>query len=82
MKATRPKSVNIDYELFISLLRFHLGDCLDEQSTIINSLNAKLDKMIDHDLYTKFKTSPSLEDRERARQEYLNRKGIPESFRY
>jgi hypothetical protein len=34
------------------------------------------------ELYTKYKTAPSEADREKARREYLDRRGIPESFRW
>ena len=32
------------------------------------------------DLYGKFKTAPTEEERERARKEYLDRRGVPENF--
>ena len=34
------------------------------------------------DLYGKFKTAPTEEERELARKEYLDRRGVPESFRW
>ncbi len=34
------------------------------------------------DLYGKFKTAPTEEERERARKEYLDRRGVQESFRW
>ena len=34
------------------------------------------------DLYGKFKNAPTEEERERARKEYLDRRGVPESFRW
>lgn len=34
------------------------------------------------DLYGKFKTAPTEEEREQARKEYLDRRGMPESFRW
>ena len=46
------------------------------------SRQKKLDKMVMRDLYGKFKTAPTEEERERARKEYLNRRGVPESFRW
>ena len=42
----------------------------------------KLDRMVMRDLYGKFKTAPTEEERERARKEYLDRRGVPESFRW
>ena len=45
-------------------------------------LEKKLDKMVMRDLYGKFKTATTEEERERARKEYLDRRGVPESFRW
>lgn len=42
----------------------------------------KLNRQIDHDYYTRFKTSPTEEQRESARKEYLDRKGIDTDFRW
>ena len=35
-----------------------------------------------HELYAQYKTAPTEEQREQARQEYLDRRGVPESFRW
>ena len=64
------KNVQIPYELFVSLLRYHLmedDDCLNE---------------IRQGLYAKYKTAPTQEERENARQEYLEKRGVPDSFRW
>lgn len=45
-------------------------------------LSDKLRRMVEHDLYTTYKTAASDADREAARQKYLESKGIPESFRW
>ncbi len=34
------------------------------------------------ELYTKYKTAPTEEEKEKARKEYLDRRGVPESFRW
>lgn len=48
-----------------------------------NALEDKLDKMVLHDIYSKSKdTTLTDEEREKARQEYLDRKGIHGNFRY
>lgn len=65
------KNVQIPYELFVSLLRYHLmedDDCLNE---IRQGLEQKLDSLVRHELYAKYKTAPTQEERENARQEYL-----------
>ena len=66
----------------MQLLRFHLMADVGCESEIKQELEKKLDKMVMRDLYGKFKTAPTEEERERARKEYLNRRGVPESFRW
>ena len=38
----------------------------------------KLDALVNQELYKKYKTAPTEEEREAARKEYLDRKGVPE----
>ena len=45
-------------------------------------LEKKLDALVMRELYTKYKIAPSEEEREKARREYLDRRGVPESFRW
>ena len=45
-------------------------------------LEKKLDAMVLRELYRKAKTAPTETEREKARQEYLDRRGIPDSFRW
>ena len=66
----------------MQLLRFHLMRNIDCETEIKQELEKKLDKMVMHDLYGKFKTAPTEEEREQARKEYLDRRGVPESFRW
>ena len=76
------KNVQIPYELFMALLRYHLvkdGSCVGE---IRRGLEKKLDSMVRHELYTKYKTAPTEEEREKARKEYLDKRGVPDSFRW
>ena len=40
-----------------------------------------MNAMVERELYTRSKTAPTEEEREKARQEYLDRRGIPENFR-
>ena len=76
------KNVQISQDLFMQLRRFHLMEDVGCESEIKQELEKKLDKMVMRDLYGKFKTAPTEEERERARKEYLNRRGVPESFRW
>ena len=51
---------------------------------ISNSLEPmeKLDSMVKRQLYTTFKTASTEEEREKARQEYLDKCGMHENFRW
>ena len=67
-KGEKMKNVQIPYELFMLLIRHYLVEddtCLDE---IRQGLEKKLDSLVQHELYGKFKTAPTQEEREKARQ--------------
>ena len=70
------------YDLFMELLHYHLVQEDDYAEDIRRSLEEKLDAMVRHELYVKYKTAPTEEEREKARLEYLDRRGVPESFRW
>lgn len=76
------KSVQIPYELFVGLVLYHLNDEDDYQDDIRQGLSQKLDAMLNRQLYTQYKTAPTEEQREQARQEYLDRRGVPQSYRW
>lgn len=76
------KSVQIPYELFVDLVLYHLNDEDDFQDDIRRGLSQKLDAMLNRQLYTQYKTAPTEEQREQARQEYLDRRGVPQSYRW
>ena len=67
------RNVQISQELFMQLLRFHLME--DE------SCEEEIKKVM-RDLFGKSKTAPTEEEREQARKEYLDRRGVPDSFRW
>lgn len=78
------KNVQISQETFVKLVRYF---CLDDTSielynVIKSDLEAKLDKIIAHETYSQYKTAESHEDREKARQEYLELKCIHKDFRW
>ena len=76
------RNVQIPYELFLQLLQYFLMDNYDGEEKIWSGLEKKLDAMVNREMYSKFKTAPTEEEREKFRQEYLDRKGIQESFRW
>ena len=59
-----------------------LGEIDDVLSEIKKGLEEKLEAMVRRDLYTKYKTAPTEEEREKARQEYLEKVGMHRSFRW
>lgn len=76
------KNVQIPQELFMKLLRYHLLDddsCADD---VKKGLEQKMNTMVGRELYTKSKTAPTEEEQEKARQEYLDRRGILADFRW
>lgn len=76
------KKVQIDYELFRKLIFYHLGSDDQYEEDIRNGLKEKLDALVRHELYTKYKTAPSEEEQEKARQEYLDKRGVSASYRW
>ena len=71
-----------------NILRYYVitseGEEVPEEldKRVFSGLTDKVQKIIDRELYTTYKTAPTEEERERARQKYLDSKGIPESFRW
>ena len=76
------KNVQIPYELFVNLVLYHLNGEVDFDEDIRQGLEKKLDAMLSRQLYSRYKTAPTKEQREKARQEYLDRRGVSQSFRW
>lgn len=76
------KNVQISQKLFMKLLRYHLLDDDSCTEDVKKGLEQKMDTMVERELYTKSKTAPTEEEREKARQEYLDRRGIQADFRW
>ena len=60
------KNVQIPYDLFVALVEYHLGYDDEYEDEIRQGLERKLDAMMRHALYAKYKTAPSAEEREQA----------------
>lgn len=79
----REKQSQIPTATLYSLLRYFLIEKTEEdEKAIIKALESKLEGMVRHDLYTKSKVAETEEEREKARQEYLDRIGMRDSFRW
>ena len=76
------KNVMVPEELFGKLLKYHLLDQKQEEDDIRKGLEKKLDAIVNREVYSKSKTAPTEEEREKFWQEYLNRKGMHGSFRW
>ena len=76
------KNIQISEELFFALLKYHLVEIDDVLPEIKMELEDKLEAMIRRDSYTKYKTASTEEEKEKARKEYLDRRGVPENFRW
>ena len=76
------KQVQIPYELYIELVKYFLGGYTDNEEFIKTELKTKFDSSLKRELYTLYKTAPTPEQREQARQDYLDKIGVPPSFRW
>ena len=76
------KNIQISEELFVALVKYHLLEMDDVLPKIKKGLEKKFEAMVKRDLYTKYKTAPTEEEREKARQEYLEKVGMHRSFRW
>ena len=57
-------------------------ECHNDEEKIVKMLKEKYDSIVNRNLYTRYKTAPTEKEKEKARQEYLDRKGIHSSFRW
>ena len=76
------KNVQISEELFVAIIEYFMLDQVELLPQIKQGLEKKLDAMVMRELYKKYKTAPTEEEKKRARKEYLDRRGVPESFRW
>lgn len=60
------KNVQIPYDLFLALLQYHLMMDDDYEDEIRYGLEQKLEAMVRHEWYAKYKTAPTPEEREKA----------------
>ena len=76
------KQLQICEVLFLSIIKYNILEYTNDKEKIVKELQQKFDRVINRELYTQYKTASSEEEKEKARQEYLNRKGMHSSFRW
>lgn len=76
------KNIQIPYDLFVSLLKYHLMDDNSLEDEIRRGLEEKMDAIVRRELYEQYKTAPTKEEREKARKLYLDKRGMRDSFRW
>lgn len=54
----------------------------EDNEKIKKGLENKIDRMARHKIYTKSKTAPTEEEREKSRKEYLDMAGMHQNFRW
>lgn len=75
--------VQISEELFIELCKYHLLGMGADENAIQKALSEKMDAILMRQLYSKSKNQKLSEaDREKARLEYLDKRGISTKFRF
>ena len=78
-----PKTVQIDYHLFIDLCTFildHSDDADPRFDSIVSGLSSKLDAMRRREIYSAYKTGSTEEERSLAREQYLREIIFPIPF--
>lgn len=78
------KSIQIDTELFLDIYDYFCNENAPdgyEADEIRKQLHAKVDKLIDREIFTRYKRASTPQDRELYRQRYLDRRGIPKDYR-
>lgn len=77
------KNVQISGDLFSDIFSYFFNDYSPSDlsaDNIRNKLLDKLDKLITRELFTEYKRTPTGEEREKARREYLERVGVSSNF--
>lgn len=83
------RNVQIPTELWEQLCQFHLrNDELEDWEaqelwqSIEHGIRMKQEAMARRDSYSQYKTAETADQREIARQQYLDQRGVPGSFRW
>ncbi len=80
----KSQKIQINKTLYDDILRYFLyGKQTEEISRRIHDgIEKDIDARIRREYYSKSKTAPTEQEREKARQAYLDAVGVPENFRW
>lgn len=77
--------LDMTYGQLLSLLLYlgnNLGNLDPAEQDLYDLIVDKVKRIMEHDLYSVYKTASSEAEREEARRKYLDSKGIPQDFRW
>lgn len=78
----KEKQVQIPKWLFMDMIKLVIFGQEVDTERMAQALTDKIDSMVLHDTYTKSKTALTKEEREAARQKYLDDRGIHPDWRW
>ena len=78
----RKSQVQIPKDLLLALFQYQIDGNEEYLQEIEKAMMEKLGSTEKRQLYTTFKTASTEEEREKARQEYLDKCGMHEDFRW
>lgn len=81
---SKEKQIQIPQKLFLEITQYFI---LNQRSSVLEEsiakgIEDKFDALLKHELYTKYKTAPTEEQKEQARKEYLEKIGVSDAFRW
>lgn len=78
------KNIQIPLEAFLRLYKVICMDLgtEDDLRDLKSILEGKFDALVRHETYSSYKTAATDEERENARQKYLDMVGVPKDFRW
>ena len=80
----REKNIEIPVTLFILISKYFLLDSknFETENLIKKGIEARVNAYNKREFFSKIVTAKTPEEKEKARQEYLDAAGIPDSFRW
>ena len=85
MQMKKPRSILLDYDLFVDLYVYACRHSEPDDlqfKRLCAGVRKKLEAMTRHDMYSLYKSGADEEIRGKARQDYLNAVGLLDSFQW